>query len=185
MFPHLTNFKLQEWVETHRQEWSQQPGRLKMIWEKSDFIAFLSSEPTTARQFHVNPGDEIFYQLEGRLDLHYISPNGSRELMVVAPGEIFLLPAGVPHSPRRGDPDRSWTLVITRKRGPTEIDRWVWYCERCNNKLHETAFKTAGPSNVGNVHLSESMNALAEAEGRLQSQKQLRTCSKCGEVFPS
>jgi 3-hydroxyanthranilate 3,4-dioxygenase len=176
--PHLKNFNLQEWINSNRQEWAQGPGRLKLIWEDSDYLAFVSSEPTTELQFHVNPGDEIFYQLEGKLDLHHITSDGDREISVMHPGDILLLPANRPHSPRREDPDWSWTLVVTRKRSPGEMDRWVWFCENCNNKLYETIFASTGPGAV-------AAKARDGAKEDLRANEKLRACSKCGELLPT
>ena len=178
MLPHLRNINLKEWIDTNRDQWSRGPGRLKLIWENSDYLTFVSSEPTTELQFHRNPGDEIFYQVEGQLDLHHIASDGERKIAVLRPGDLFLLTANVPHSPRRADPDHSWTLVVTRRRRPGETDRWAWFCERCNHKLYETSFESTGPG-------AAAAKARDEAKTVLRKNEQLRTCSKCDEVLPA
>ena len=94
--------------------------------------------------------------------------------MLVRAGEMFLLPAGVPHSPRR--PGEAWTFVVERRRRPGDIDRYAWFCEKCNNKLYEISYEHEGPSNKPNTAFQEAMN-------QLRSNKELRTCKKCGDVL--
>ena len=165
MFPHLKNFNLKQWVDENRGNW----GQRRIIWEDSDFIAFVTRGPNSRTDFHINPGDEIFYQLEGELNLHYMTPEQKHEIAVITEGELFLLPANVPHSPRRGE--GSWTFVIERKRRPDEQDRFVWYCEKCGTKLHETT-----------VRFDDPTNAVKRANDSMKANKDLRTCPRCGEV---
>ncbi|MFQ5681920.1 MAG: 3-hydroxyanthranilate 3,4-dioxygenase [Candidatus Binatia bacterium] len=163
MFPHLKNFNLKEWIEENRQDW----GQRRRIWEDSDFIAFVTRGPNSRSDFHIDPGDEIFYQLEGELNLHYITKEGKRDLAVIKAGELFLLPANVPHSPRRGE--GSWSFVVERKRRPEEQDRFVWYCEKCNGQIYETSLSFNDPS-----------DAVKQAYDVLKADGKLRTCSRCG-----
>jgi len=129
MFPHLKNFNLQEWIDENRGNW----GQRRVIWQDSDFIAFVTRGPNRRKDYHINPGDEIFYQLEGELNLHYLKDN-KHVLAVLAAGEIFLLPKHLPHSPRRAE--GSWTLVVERKRSEDEIDRFIWpWVNKATNSL--------------------------------------------------
>lgn len=166
MFPHLKNFNLKKWIEENRGNW----GQRRTIWENSDFIAFVTRGPNRRSDFHIDPGDEIFYQLEGELNLHYMTPAKKHEIAVIKAGELFLLPANVPHSPRR--PDGSWTFVVERKRRPDERDRFVWYCEKCNTQLYETTVRFDDPS-----------DAVKKAYDAMRANDKLRTCRQCGEVL--
>jgi len=166
MFPHLRNFNLQKWIDENRGNW----GQRRIIWQDSDFIAFVTRGPNSRKDFHVDPGDEIFYQLEGELNLHYITPQQGREVAVIGAGELFLLPANVPHSPRRGE--GSWTLVVERKRRPDEVDRFVWFCENCSARLYETT-----------VRFDDPTDAVKKATDTIHSDVKLRTCRECGEVL--
>lgn len=163
MFPHLKSFNLQRWIDENRQDW----GQRRTIWEDSDFIAFVTRGPNRRKDFHIDPGDEIFYQLEGELSLHYMTPDGKREIARLRAGEWFLLPANVPHSPRRGE--GSWTFVVERKRRPDELDRFVWYCEGCGNKLYETS-----------VRFDEPSDAVKNATDAMKADPRLATCKRCG-----
>jgi len=165
MFPHLKNFNLQEWIDENRGNW----GQRRVIWQDSDFIAFVTRGPNRRKDYHINPGDEIFYQLEGELNLHYLKDN-KHELAVLAAGEIFLLPKHLPHSPRRAE--GSWTLVVERKRSEEEIDRFIWPCEKCGNKLYETEVRFDDPG-----------DAVSKATNSLKSDPALATCKECGQVL--
>ena len=165
MFPHLKGFNLKKWIDENRGDW----GQRRVIWQDSDFIAFVTRGPNRRKDFHINPGDEIFYQLEGELNLHYIQDN-KRELATLQTGDIFLLPKNTPHSPRRAD--GSWTYVVERQRGKEEIDRFIWPCEKCGNNLYETEVRFDDPG-----------DAVSRATSSLKSNPELVTCKQCGEVL--
>ena len=80
MFPHLKGFNLKQWIEENRGHW----GQRRVIWQDSDFIAFVTRGPNRRKDYHINPGDEIFYQLEGELNLHYLD----HEKHDLTPGSI-------------------------------------------------------------------------------------------------
>jgi 3-hydroxyanthranilate 3,4-dioxygenase len=166
MFPHLKGFNLNEWIEKNRENW----GQRRVIWEDSDFIAFVTRGPNRRKDFHINPGDEIFYQIEGELNLHYLETDRKQELAVLKAGDLFLLPANVPHSPRRRE--GSWTFVVERIRKPEEWDRFIWVCENCGKSLHETRVRFNDPS-----------DAVAKATNAMKADPKLATCHDCGVVL--
>jgi 3-hydroxyanthranilate 3,4-dioxygenase len=165
MLPHLKGFNLQQWIDENRGNW----GQRRVIWQDSDFIAFVTRGPNKRKDYHINPGDEIFFQLEGELNLHYLK-DAEHDVAVLRAGELFLLPANVPHSPRRGD--GSWTFVIERRRTQEETDRFIWPCENCGNNLYEAKVRFDDPG-----------GAVNEATNALKSDKALATCKKCGQVL--
>ncbi len=154
MFPHLKGFNLQNWIDENRGSW----GQRRVIWQDSDFIAFVTRGPNRRKDFHLNPGDEIFYQLEGELNLHYFI-GGKPDLAVLKAGDLFLMPGHVPHSPRRAD--GSWTFVVERKRSRAEMDRFIWPCEKCGNKLYETALRFDDPGDA----VKRASESLSEGSG--------------------
>ena len=166
MFPHLQGFNLQKWIDQNRGNW----GQRRVIWQDSDFIAFVTRGPNRRKDFHINPGDEIFYQLEGELNLHYLSRDGKHELAVLKPGDLFLLPGNVPHSPRRAD--GSWTFVVERRRQPSELDRFIWPCEQCANTLYEAE-----------VRFNDPGDAVAKATNAMKADSKLATCNACGALL--
>jgi 3-hydroxyanthranilate 3,4-dioxygenase len=165
MIPHLHGFNLKKWIDDNRAEW----GQRRVIWQNSDFIAFVTRGPNRRKDYHINPGDEIFYQLEGELNLHYLK-DSKHELAVLKAGDIFLLPKNMPHSPRRTD--GSWTYVVERVRTKEEVDRFIWPCEKCGNKLYETEVRFDDPG-----------DAVNRATESLRANINLATCKNCGEVL--
>ena len=82
----------------------------------------------------------------------------------------FLLPARVPHSPQR--PAGTVGLVLERPRNPGEMDKLMWFCEKCGNPLHEASFP-----------LKDIGTQIKEAIGTYMAAEALRTCGKCGTVM--
>lgn len=165
MFPHLKGFNLKKWIDENRADW----GQRRVIWQDSDFIAFVTRGPNRRKDYHINPGDEIFFQLEGELNLHYLD-HEKHDLAVLKAGDLFLLPRQMPHSPRRAD--GSWTLVVERTRGSEETDRFIWPCENCGNRLYETTIRFDDPG-----------DAVNKATQALRSDPTLATCKQCGDIL--
>ena len=166
MFPHLKGFNLKHWIDENRDDW----GQRRVIWQNSDFIAFVTRGPNRRKDYHINPGDEIFYQLEGQLNLHYLADENKPQLAVLNAGDLFLLPGKIPHSPRRRE--GSWTFVVERIRKPEEIDRFIWPCENCGHKLYETTVRFDDPG-----------DAVANATKAIKADVKLATCRNCGDVL--
>nr|XP_028687557.1 3-hydroxyanthranilate 3,4-dioxygenase isoform X5 [Macaca mulatta] len=75
--------------------------------------------PNTRKDYHIEEGEEVFYQLEGDMVLRVLEQGKHRDV-VIRQGEIFLLPARVPHSPQRFA--NTVGLVVERRRLETELD---------------------------------------------------------------
>src|SRR5690606_6689801 len=120
---------LHAWIEQNRHLLKPPVGN-KCIHD-GDFIVMVVGGPNARTDFHLDEGPEWFYQLEGEMVLRVQQrveggPDSLREIPIRA-GEIFLLPAGVPHSPQRMAGGVG--LVIERKRLAHERDGLLWYCE--------------------------------------------------------
>jgi 3-hydroxyanthranilate 3,4-dioxygenase len=152
MFPHLKGFNLKQWIDENRGSW----GQRRVIWENSDFIAFVTRGPNRRKDFHINPGDEIFYQLEGELNLFYLGPEGKQELALLKAGDLLLLPGN----------------VVERKRRSDEMDRFIWPCEKCGNRLYETEVRFDDPG-----------DAVAKATNAMRSDPKLATCKRCTTIL--
>lgn len=161
-------FNLQKWIDEHRHLLKPPVGN-KMVWQDRDFLVMVVGGPNRRKDFHVEDGEEFFYQVEGDISVKVIEDGQVREIPIKE-GEIFLLPARVPHSPQR--PENTVGLVIERKRLAGEIDHLRWYCEACGTLLHDAAFAL--------VDLAAQLKpAIEEFERR----EDLRTCRACAAVM--
>lgn len=132
----LPPINFQKWIDENRHE-LKPPVANKLIWEDTEFMCFIVAGPNGRTDFHVNQGEEFFYQIEGDIYLE-IRQNEKFETITIREGEIFLLPGNTPHSPQR--PANSIGLVIERKRHKEELDTLAWWCPKCGNKMYEESF---------------------------------------------
>ena len=99
-----------------------------------------------------------------------IQQDGQSIDVPIKAGEMFLLPAKMPHSPIR--PAGSVGFVIELKRKSHMTDGLMWFCDNCNNKLHETYFEL---NNIEKDFLPRFKAFYGSEE--------MRTCSACGTVM--
>lgn len=162
-------FNFQKWIKDH-QEYLKPPVGNKCVYtESDDLIIMVVGGPNQRKDYHYNETEEFFYQIKGDIIVK-IQEEGKAVEIPVKEGEIFLLPAKVPHSPIR--PADSVGLVIEVKRKHGEKDGLQWYCENCNHQLHSTTFK------LNNVE-KDFQPRFKEFYGS----KELRTCDKCHTVM--
>ncbi|HEX9773241.1 MAG TPA: 3-hydroxyanthranilate 3,4-dioxygenase [Steroidobacteraceae bacterium] len=164
----LTAFNLQRWIDEHR-HLLQPPVGNKQVFEDAEFIVMVVGGPNSRKDYHDDPGAELFYQLEGDMLLRTIQ-QGGRVDIPIQQGDILLLPGHVPHSPQR----RANTvgLVVERQRHADERDGFLWYCERCDAPLHSEYL------NVSNIETQ-----LTPVFDRFWASPERRTCRKCGSVM--
>lgn len=159
-------FNLQQWIDEHRHLLKPPVGNQQIYKGNGDYIVMVVGGPNSRKDYHYNEGEELFYQLEGDIIVRIQEDGTPRDISIKA-GDMFLLPAKVPHSPQR--PAGSVGLVIERYRKPEEKDGFQWYCENCNNLLYEEYFDlkdivTQFPGIMKNFYDSEER----------------RCCKKCG-----
>src|SRR4029077_20349465 len=107
----------QAWIAENRHLLKPPVGN-KMLWSGNLMIMVVGG-PNQRTDYHVNPGEELFYQVEGDIVLK-VREDGKARDIPIRQGEIFLLPAGIPHSPRR--PANTVGLVIEHARDEKEDD---------------------------------------------------------------
>ena len=128
------NFK--NWIDENRHLLKPPVGN-KVVYENTEFIIMVVGGPNTRKDYHIDEGEEFFYQLEGGMILRIIE-NGKPKEINIDEGEIFLLPPNVPHSPQRFN--YTVGLVVERKRRENELDAFQWYCDECNTLIYEKYF---------------------------------------------
>jgi 3-hydroxyanthranilate 3,4-dioxygenase len=163
----LSPINLHAWVAEHRHLLKPPVGN-KSIWD-GDFLVMVVGGPNQRTDYHINPGGELFYQVEGDIVLKIIEDGTPRDVPI-RQGELFLLPAGVPHSPRR--PEGTVGLVVEVPKFARGKHHLRWYCRQCNNVLHDVVFEP--------VDLGKQIKAMIE---EFNGSSDLRTCKKCGAVF--
>lgn len=157
------NFK--KWIEDNR-ELLKPPVGNKLVWEDREFIIMVVGGPNNRTDYHVNQGEEFFYQLEGNMTLRVID-DGKPVDIPINEGDIYLLPGGMPHSPQR--PAGTVGLVVERKRTPGEQDGFQWYCQECGTKLYEEYFE-----------MTNIVTQLPPIFERFYGNAENSTCKKCG-----
>ncbi len=161
-------FNLHHWIDAHRHALVP-PVANRQVYPAGDFIIMVVGGPNARRDFHVDPAAEFFYQLEGTLTLKTMQ-DGAPLDYAVGPGDVFLLPPLVPHSPQR--PAGSIGLVVERRRTAAELDGFQWYCPSCHGLLAEEY-----------LPLEDIETSLPPVFERFYADAARRTCRRCGQVL--
>lgn len=162
-------FNLKQWIDEHRDELKPPVGNRNLYKDAGDYIVMIVAGPNARKDYHYNETEELFYQLEGDINVR-IQEDGKAVDIPIREGEMFLLPAKVPHSPMRSP--GSIGLVIECKRSAAERDGLLWFCDHCNEKLHESYF-----------HLENIEKDFLPRFREFYNSEELRTCHKCGAVM--
>lgn len=163
-------FNLLHWIEENRSLLKPPVGNKNIYTESGDFIVMVVGGPNARKDYHYNETDEFFYQLEGSIQVAIQTEKG-KEIITLNAGDVYLIPAKIPHSPMRSE--GSVGLVIESKRAQANTqDGLLWYCDHCNEKLHEVYFPL---KNIETDFLSHFKT--------FYTSKELRTCKNCGEVM--
>ena len=164
----LPPIDFKDWINRNR-NLLKPPVCNKVVYEDTEFIIMVVGGPNTRKDFHVDEGEEFFYQIEGDMVLN-IFKNNKIENITIKEGNIFLLPPRVPHSPQRFE--NTVGLVIERKRRDNELDGFQWYCDSCNHLLYEKFFKLE--------NIETQLPIIFE---KFWSNDEARTCNNCKEYL--
>lgn len=164
----LVALNLRAWIEDHR-DLLKPPVGNKLVWKDREFTVMVVGGPNTRKDYHIDPGEEFFYQLEGDMVLKVLEDGEFRDIPI-GEGEIFLLPPNVPHSPQRFE--NTVGLVVERQRRSDELDHLRWYCESCGRILYDESF-----------HCTDLGTQLKPVIERFHANETLRTCQSCGAVM--
>lgn len=162
-------FNLRAWIEEHRDLLKPPVGNAQ-IWQDTQFIVTIVGGPNQRTDWHDDPLEEFFYQLEGDMTLRVREDGKVREVPIRA-GDILLLPPHVRHSPQR--PAGSIGMVIEMVRPEGARDAFEWYCEKCDARVHRREFQ-----------LKSIVDDLPPVFSEYYASEDLRTCASCGHVNP-
>jgi 3-hydroxyanthranilate 3,4-dioxygenase len=163
-------FNFNKWIEENRHLLKPPVGNKNLTIGAGDFIVMVVAGPNARKDYHYNETEEFFYQLEGDINVR-IQQDGKAVDIPLTAGDMFLLPAKVPHSPVRSA--NSLGLVIERVRaGKGFTDGLMWFCEKCNYPLHAYHFE-----------LNDIEKDFIPRFKEFYGNEDLRTCKSCEHVM--
>jgi 3-hydroxyanthranilate 3,4-dioxygenase len=168
-----------KWIADHRDEFKPPVMNKQFFVGADDVIIFVSLGPNTRNDYHVNPTEELFYQLKGDIAVRIRPPGedgegGRPRDVIIREGEMWLCPRLVPHRPQR--PKDTIGLIVEFPRvvdGKTCDDGLRWYCPQCDNLVYEASFRLA--------HIDADLHKVME--DFWEGPEARRTCSKCGYLI--
>jgi 3-hydroxyanthranilate 3,4-dioxygenase len=162
-------FNLFDWIKNNRDLLKPPVGNKNLYVDAGDYIVMIVGGPNARKDYHYNETEELFFQLEGEIIIK-TQQDGKCIDIPLKEGEMFLLPAKVPHSPSRSK--NSIGLVIERKREPHHKDGLMWFSDQENALLYEEYF-----------HLTNIEKDFLPVFKRFYSDEKLRTCPISGEIM--
>lgn len=146
-------------------------GNKEIFPGQSDFIVMVVGGPNQRTDFHVDPYEEVFYQLKGTMHINVMTPDGPQRVQI-SEGQMWVLPRNLPHSPQRPEAG-SIGLVFERVREPGTLERFQWYCPGCNALIHDVE-----------LQVTDIVVDLPPVFEGFYGSEQARTCSACGAMHP-
>ena len=167
----LRAFNFQGWLDEHR-DLLKPPVGNRQIWEDADLMVTVVGGPNQRTDFHDDPVEEFFYQLEGDMVL-----KGRRRWWPTTTSRSNKARSSSCHTHVRHSPQRpqegSIGLVVEPKRPAGARDGFEWYCFECESLVHRAE-----------MILTSIVDDLPPVFERFYRDDGLRTCPQCGAVHP-
>lgn len=71
-------FNLNKWLSENRDTLKPPVGNKNLYAESGDYIVMVVAGPNARKDYHYNETEELFYQLEGNIEVH-IQENGQKK----------------------------------------------------------------------------------------------------------
>ena len=162
-------FHLHQWIDENQDLLKPPIGNKNLYVESGDYIVMIVGGPNARKDYHYNETEELFFQIKGDIIVK-TQQKGQLVEYEINEGEMFLLPAKIPHSPIR--PAGSVGLVIERKREKDHKDGLLWFSESANHLLYEEYF-----------HLTNVEKVFLPVFKKFYNNEKLRTCPITGELM--
>lgn len=159
------------WIEEHQHLLKPPVGNKQMFPLSEDFIVMVVGGPNQRTDFHIDPYEELFYQVKGNMQVRTMV-DGKPKDVHIRQGQMWLLPGYMPHSPQRPE-EGSVGLVVERVRKEGVREKFQWYCFDCHQLVHEVELQVRDIV----ADLPPLFNAFYEDEAA-------RTCDSCGALHP-
>lgn len=169
--PGFKPFNFQRWIEENKHLLKPPVANKQLFDNKTNMVVMIIGGPNQRVDFHDDPVEEFFYQLEGDMVLK-IAENGEIYDVPIREGEVFMLPPHVRHSPQRPQ-EGSIGLVVEGNRSPGQKDGFEWYCFNCGDRVHR-----------GEVEIKDIVKDLPPIFEAFYESTENRTCPSCGTVHP-
>lgn len=162
-------FNLMQWIADHEHEFKLPVMNKQFYKEADDVVVFVSKGPNTRNDYHVNPTEELFYQLKGDISVRVRPLDGTPpHEVVIREGEMWLCPRNVPHRPQR--PADTLGLIVEFPRPCEEYVRW--YCNKDEHLVHQAEFRLE--------HIDRDLHEIMD--NFWNGPEEIRTCKECGTV---
>lgn len=159
------------WIEEHRHLLKPPVGNRQVFPAGDDFIVMVVGGPNQRTDFHVDPYEEVFYQVEGNMHVNVETPDGPARVDIRA-GYMWVLPRNLPHSPQRPDAG-SIGIVFERVREEGSPENFRWYCNECNAVVHDVE-----------LQVRDIVADLPPVFEAFYASEAARTCPNCGALHP-
>jgi 3-hydroxyanthranilate 3,4-dioxygenase len=165
-------FNLMQWIAEHEDDFKPPVMNKQFYKEADDVIVFVSLGPNTRNDYHVNPTEELFYQIKGDIAVRIRPLDGTPPHdVVIREGEMWLCPRNVPHRPQR--PADTIGLIVEFPRPAGTSDGLRWYCNSDKHLVHEATFRLK--------HIDEDLHKVMDSFWN--GPESGRTCKECGTVI--
>ncbi|GMV26653.1 MAG: hypothetical protein AMXMBFR58_26840 [Phycisphaerae bacterium] len=173
----LGTVPLAAWISANKHNLQPPVSNKQLYRDSQDMILFVSGGPNTRNDYHVNPTEELFYQIKGDIAVRVRPLDGSAPHdVVVREGELFLLPRWIPHRPQR--PAGTVGMIVEFPRGfddqgNPQKDGLQWYCPSCDSLVHDARWVLRKIDEDLKVIMEDFWGGPVER----------RTCKRCGTVI--
>lgn len=124
-----------KWLETNKDQFLP-PVCNKLMHNEQLSVMFVGG-PNSRRDYHIEVDEELFLMVKGDMCVKIVEEGNRHRDIVIREGEMWRLPARIPHSPQRNADTVG--LVIERRRTLSEIDglRYYKYDENSTDILYQ------------------------------------------------
>ncbi|KRF17762.1 3-hydroxyanthranilate 3,4-dioxygenase [Nocardioides sp. Soil797] len=164
-------FNFESWIQENEHLLKPPVNNKQMYDATGDFIVMVVGGPNSRTDFHFEPYEEWFYQYRGNMHVDLMTDEGPRRVDITE-GSMWKLPGSTYHSPQRPEAG-SIGLVIERIREEGTLEKFAWFCQECNHKVHEAE-----------LQVSDIVKDLPPVFEAFYASEEARTCSECGALHP-
>src|SRR5258708_24295058 len=127
----LKALNLKSWIKENKEKFKPPVGNAQ-VWEDGEMMVTVVGGPNQRRDYHDDPTEEFFYQLQGNIFIRVMEAPGKPPLeILVNEGDVFLLPTHTRHSPQRQA--GSIGVLFEMSRPELSPDCFSWYCPYCHH----------------------------------------------------